>query len=221
MSESEQLLYGFDECGGVLGGWGGAGIRGEIWRARWFTTRCNHGSRKPVRLMRHHIESQHDSRHLVNPRFGRWSLEQASAEHVAEGLMAPFIDGVAFRMVGRSENLLDPEGAQQLGPDSADELPAAVREKLARSAEVRDHVEHEGFTDRVGGVVAGGDEDSILGIAIHKNNQEFMVVVRRQRSHNVNGQRITGNLRLDSAGCLLAMAVVGAQLTLGTVLSSF
>ena len=90
-----------------------------------------------------------------------------------------------------------------------------------RNAEVRDHVVHEGFADRVGGVVAGGDEDSIFGITIHKNDQEFMAVVRRQRSHNVNGQRIPGALRLDSAGHFLAMAVVCAQLTLGTALSSF
>ena len=48
-----------------------------------------------------------------------------------------------------------------------------------------------------------------------------MVVVRRQRSHNVNGQRIPGTLRLDSAGRFLAMSVVGAQLTLGTALSGF
>ena len=73
----------------------------------------------------------------------------------------------------------------------------------------------------VGGVVAGGDEDSIFGIAIHKNYQEFIAVVRRQRPHNVNGQCISGALRLDSAGRLLAMAVVGAQLTLGTALSGF
>ena len=79
--------------------------------------------------MRHRVEGQHDSRHLINPLFCRWSLEQASAEHVVEGPMAPFIDGIAFRMVGGSENLLDPKGAQQLGPDSADELPAAVGEE--------------------------------------------------------------------------------------------
>ena len=80
---------------------------------------------------------------------------------------------------------------------------------------------HEGFADRVGGVVAGGDEDGILRIAVHDDDQELMAVVRRKRSHNVNGQRIPGALRLDSAGRLLAMAVVGAQLTLGSALSSF
>ena len=135
--------------------------------------------------------------------------------------MAPFIDGIAFRMEGGGENLLDPEGVQQLGPDSSDKLPAAVGEGSTRSAEIRDHVVHEGFADHAGGVVAGRDEDSIFGIAIHKNDQEFMAVVRRQRSHNVNGQRIPGTLRLDSAGRFLAMSVVGAQLTLGTALSGF
>ena len=73
----------------------------------------------------------------------------------------------------------------------------------------------------VGGVSAGGDEDSIFGIAIHKIDQEFMAVVRRQQPHNVNGQCIPGALRLDSARRLLVMAVVGAQLTLGTALSGF
>ena len=116
---------------------------------------------------------------------------------------------------------MDPEGAQQLGPDNTDKLPAAVGEESTRSAEVWDHIAHEGFADRAGSVVAGRDEDSIFRIAIHKNDQEFMVVVRRQRSHNVNGQRISGTLRLDSTGRFLAMSVVGAQLTLGKALSGF
>ena len=82
-------------------------------------------------------------------------------------------------------------------------------------------MEHEGFADRVGGVVAGQDEGDMLGVAIHKHDQEFMAVVRRQRSHNVNGQSIPETLRLDSAGRFLAMSVVRAQLTLGTALSGF
>ena len=100
--------------------------------------------------------------------------------------MAPFIDGIAFRMVGGSENLLDSQGVQQLGPNVADKLPAAVGEESTRGAEVGDHVAHEGFADRIGGVVAGRDEDGILGVAIHKYDQEFMVVVWWQRYHNVN-----------------------------------
>ena len=58
--------------------------------------------------------------------------------------------------------MLDPKGERQLGQDSADELLAAVGEEPVRSAEIRDHMAHEGFADSVGGVVAGGDEDSIL-----------------------------------------------------------
>ena len=107
-------------------------------------------------------------------------------------------------------------GENLLGPDSADKLPAAVGEESTRSAEVWDYVAHEGFADRAGGVIGRRDKDSILGIAIHKNDQEFMAVVRRQRSHNVNGQRIPGTLRLDSASRFLAMSVLGAHLTLGT-----
>ena len=135
--------------------------------------------------------------------------------------MAPFIDGIAFRMVGWSENLLDPEGAQQLGPDSAVELSAAVGEEPVRGAEIWGHMAHEGFADRVGSEVDGGDKDGILQIAIHEDDDELMAVVRRKQSQNVNGQRIPGALRLDSAGRLLAMAVVSAQLTLGTALSGF
>ena len=74
---------------------------------------------------------------------------------------------------------------------------------------------HEGFSDRIGGVVAGRDEDGVLGVAIHKYDQEFMAVVRRQRSHNVNGQRIPRTLKLDSAGRFLAMSIVGAQIDIG------
>ena len=135
--------------------------------------------------------------------------------------MAPLIDCVAFRMIRGSENLLDPQRAQQLGPDVADEFPAAVGEEPARGTEVGDHMAHEGFADRVGGVVAGWDEGGILGIAIHKHDQEFLEVIRGQRSHNVNGQRIPGTLRLDSTGRLLAMSIVAAQLTLGTTLCGF
>ena len=124
-------------------------------------------------------------------------------------------------MIRGSENLLDPQRVQQLGPDVANEFPAAVGEEPARGVEVGVHMAHEGFADRIGGVVAGRDEDGVFRIAIHKYNQEFLAVVRGQRSHNVNGQRILGTLRLDSTGRLLAMSVVAAQLTLGTTLGSF
>ena len=124
-------------------------------------------------------------------------------------------------MIRGSENLLDPQRPQQLGPDVADKFPAAVGEEPARGAEEGDHMAHEGFADRIGGVVAGRDEDGIFRIAIHKYDQEFLAVVRGQGSHNVNGQRIPGTLRMDSTVRLLAMSLVGAQLTLGTTLGGF
>ena len=133
-----------------------------------------------------------------------------SAEHIVEGLMAPFIDGIAFQKVGGSENLLDSKGAQQLGPKVADKFLAAVGEESTRGAEVGDHMTHEGFADCIGSVVAGRDEDGIFGVAIHKYVQEFMAFVWRQSFHNVNGQRIPGTLRLDSAGRFLAMSILGA-----------
>ena len=92
--------------------------------------------------------------------------------------MAPLVDRIAVRMIRGSENLLDPQRVQQLGPDVADEFPAAVGEEPVRGTEVGDHMAHEGFADRVGGVVAGWDEDGIFRIAIHKQDQEFLAVIR-------------------------------------------
>ena len=139
----------------------------------------------------------------MNPCLGEGSFKQTSVEHIIESPVAPFVDCIAFRMIRGSENLLDPHRAQQLGPDVTDEFPAAVGEEPARCAKVGDHMAHEGFADCVGGVVAGRDEDGVFRIAIHKHDQEFLAVVRGQRSHNVNGQRIPGTLRLDSTGRLL------------------
>ena len=68
-------------------------------------------------------------------------------------------------------------------------------------------------------MIAGWNEDGVFQIAIHEHDEEFLAVIRRQRSHNVNGQRIPGTLRLDSTSRLLAMSIVAAQLTLGTILS--
>ena len=70
-------------------------------------------------------------------------------------------------------------------------------------------------------MIAGWDEDRVLGVAIHEHDEEFLAVIRRQRSHNVNAQRIPGTLKLDSTSCLLAMSIVAAQLTLGITLSGF
>ena len=93
-------------------------------------------------------------------------------------------------------------------------------EEPVRSSKIRDNMPHESFADRIGGVVAGGDEDGVLRTAVHEDNQELVAVIRRERSYNVNRQHIPGALRLYSASRLLAVAVVGAQLTLGTALSS-
>ena len=78
---------------------------------------------------------------------------------------------------------------------------------------------HESFADHVGGMVAGGDEGGALQIAVYEDKQELVAVVRREWSHNVNRNRIPGALRLYGASRLLAVTVVGAQLTLGTALS--
>ena len=105
---------------------------------------------------------------------------------------------------------MNSEQAQELGPYGTDELSAAVGEEPARSAKIRDNMAHESFADRIGGEVAGGNEDGVFRITVHEDNHELMAVIWRERSHNVNRQRIPGALRLDSASRLLAVAVVGA-----------
>ena len=52
-----------------------------------------------MRLVRHGIEGQHDSRHYFNPGFGGGSFQQAGVEHVVQGTVAPLIDHVALGMV--------------------------------------------------------------------------------------------------------------------------
>ena len=140
-------------------------------------------------------------------------------EHVIQGPVAPLVDGVAFRVIRRGEDLLYSKRAQESGPYGTDELEAAIGEEPAWSPEVWNNMPHEGLADGVGSVVAGWDEDGILRVAVYEDDQELVVVIWRERSHNVNRQRVPRALRLDSASCFLAVAVVGAQLTLGTALS--
>ena len=45
-------------------------------------------------------------------------------------------------------------------------------------------------------------------------------MVGKKRTYNVNGQRIPRALGPDGARCLLAVAIIGAQLALGATLSS-
>ena len=170
-------------------------------------------------FMGHCVEGNHYPRDLVYPGFGGGSLKQASVEHDIHGPVAPLIDGVAFRVIQQSEDLLYSKRAQELGPYGTDELVAAIGEEPARSLKIRNNMQHERLADCVGGVVAGWDEDGILRVAVHEDDQELVAVIWREWSHNVNRQRVPRALRLDSANHLLAVAVVGAQLTLGTALT--
>ena len=77
---------------------------------------------------------------------------------------------------------------------------------------------HEGLTDGASGVVTRGDEDGVFGEAVHEDDQELVVLIWRQRAHNVNGEGILWSLRLNGACCLLAMAVIGAQMALWAAL---
>ena len=81
---------------------------------------------------------------------------------------------------------MNSEQAQELGPYGTDELSVVVGEEPARSAKIRDNMAHESFTDRIGGVVSGGDEDGLLRITVLEDNQELVAVIWRERSHNVN-----------------------------------
>ena len=93
VSKLKLLLYSVDVCGGVLSGRGRIGIQVEVGRKRWLAACCNHGGRESMRFVRHCVEGQRDPCHFVNPCLGRRSFEQASAEHVVEGPMAPSIKG--------------------------------------------------------------------------------------------------------------------------------
>ena len=115
---------------------------------------------------------------------------------------------------------MDPERAQELGPNGADELSAEVGEESSGGTKVRDDMAHEGFADCSCGVVTGRDEDGVFGKVIDKYNQGLVSVVGRKGAHNVNRQRIPRALGLDGAPRLLAVAIIGAQLTLGATLSS-
>ena len=80
---------------------------------------------------------------------------------------------------GSGEDLLDPEGAQELGPNGTDEFSAMVGEEPARCAKIGNNMVHKGFADCIGGMVAGGDEDGIFREAIHEDNQELVAVVQQ------------------------------------------
>ena len=54
-------------------------------------------------LMGHGVQCQHDAGDLVYPCPGGSTIKQASPEHVINGPMAPLVDGVPFRMLGRGE----------------------------------------------------------------------------------------------------------------------
>ena len=121
-------------------------------------------------------------------------------------------------MVGLGEDLLNPERAQERGPNGANELPATIREESPGGAKVGDDMAHECFADCVRDVVTGRDEDGILGEAIHKDNQELVAAIGRKRAHNIDGQRIPWSLGLDGARHFLAVAIISAQLALGATL---
>ena len=93
-------------------------------------------------------------------------------------------------MVGRGEDLLNPEGAQVHGPNGANELSSAIREESSGGAKVGDDMPHEGLADCACGVITGRDEDGVLGKAIYEDNQELVASIGRERAHDIDGQGI-------------------------------
>ena len=79
----------------------------------------------------------------------------------------------------------------------------------------------ESLTHRVCGVVARQDEDGIPQVAVHKHDEELLAVVGGERSHNADGQCAPWPLGLDGSRRLLTVAIITAQLTLGTALGDF
>ena len=64
-----------------------------------------------MRLVHHNAEGQHEAWDLLHPSPRGCALKQVSPEHVAHGPMAPLVDGIPLRMVGRGQHTLDPQGA--------------------------------------------------------------------------------------------------------------
>ena len=91
--------------------------------------------------------------------------------------MAPLVNGISFRMVGRRQHALDPEGAQQFALDLSHKFPTSVGQKATRCPEVWNYMPEEGFTHCVCGVVARGDEDGVPRVAVHKHDEELLSVV--------------------------------------------
>ena len=103
----EPLLGGFDVLGGIFHGGRRVGVQVKIWGKRWLAAYRNHGGQESEGFERHSVDVQHNPWDFVYPCIGVCSFKQTSAEHIVEGLVAPFVDCIAFRMIGRNENLLD------------------------------------------------------------------------------------------------------------------
>ena len=61
-----------------------------------------------MRPVRHSVESWHYPWDLVYPSLGRGSFQQAGAEHVIQIAVAPLVDRISLRVVGRCEDLVNP-----------------------------------------------------------------------------------------------------------------
>ena len=117
--------------------------------------------------------------------------------------------------------MLNPERAQERGPNGANELSATIREESSGGAKVGDDMPHEGLADCACGVITERDEDGVFVETIYEDNQELVASIGRKRAYNIDGQCIPWSLGLDGACRLLVVAIIGAQLALGATLNGF
>ena len=130
-------------------------------------------------LVNHGVPSQHDAGDLIHPGRGWGTIKQMSPEHIVNGPMAPFVDGVPFRMVGGGQQPLDPQRARELPPDFTHELAAPVGQEAARSAKIGHDMAEESVAHRVRRVIASWHQDCIPGVAINEHDEELMSAIGR------------------------------------------
>ena len=100
MGKLEPLFNGFDIGGGVVNRGRRMSIQVDIWKKRQLAASGYHGSREPVRFMKHGVEGQHDPRDLVNPCLRGGAFKTTSEENIIERPMASLVYSIALGMVG-------------------------------------------------------------------------------------------------------------------------
>ena len=127
----------------------------------------------------HGIQSQHDAGDLIHPGPGGGTIKQTSPEHIVNGPVASFVDGVPLRMVGEGQQPLDPQRALELPPDFTHELAAPVGQEVAWSTKIGHDMAKEGVAHRARRVIASRYQDCIPGVAIDEHDEELKSAIGR------------------------------------------